>query len=181
MSINSLYELIRNGDIAAEKQLFEEMTARFRYFVYPRIRDSMDAEEIVQEALVTISKEYKTLEIESSFIAWSYKVLDNRILGYIQSKRRQAKNIDRLKANMESSRSSDAESPGELNMKLLDCLKKIANANMRYARILNFNYQGYSSNEICGKLNITTSNLYSILSRARSMMRRCLDSGDIHR
>jgi RNA polymerase sigma factor (sigma-70 family) len=129
MSINSLYKLARKGDTAAESQLFKEMTARFRYFVYPRIRDSIDAEEIVQEALVTVSKEYKALEIKSSFAAWAYKVLDNSILGYIQSKRRQAKNIDRLKANIESGQSSSAEVIGELNMKLLDCLKKILHRN----------------------------------------------------
>lgn len=179
MSINSIYNLARQNDEAAEKQLFEFLRARFRLFVHPRIRDSMDAEEIVQEALVVISREYKALEIESSFIAWAYKVLDNRILGYIKSKRRQAKNIDRLRFNLESHQPVSSESMGELNMKLLDCFKKIAGSNIRYARILNFNYQGYSSSEICGKLKLTATNLYSILSRARSLLHRCLATGDI--
>jgi RNA polymerase sigma factor (sigma-70 family) len=181
MSIDSLYELARKGDTAAEKQLFEEMAARFRYFVHPRVRDNMDADEIVQEALATIGSEYKTIEIEASFAAWAYKVLENRLLGYIQSRRRLAHNIDRLKADMESRKRSSPEFADELNLGLLDCLKKIAGANIRYARILNLSYQGYSSDEICGRLNLTTSNLYSILSRARSLMRRCLDSGDIDR
>lgn len=179
MSINSLYELARAGDLAAEKRLFEEMAARFRYFVHPRVRDRMDADEIVQDALATICKEYKALEIESSFNAWAYKVLDNRILGYIQSRRRMVKNIDRLRETMDTRESAGPEHIDQLNLSLLDCLKKIAGANIRYARILNFSYQGYSSEEICGRLNLALSNLYSILSRARSLLRRCLESGDI--
>ena len=63
--------------------------------------------------------------------------------------------------------------------RLLDCLKKVNQTNTRHARILNLHYQGYTVTDICGKFKITRNNVYIILSRARLMLKVCLEKGDV--
>jgi len=66
-----------------------------------------------------------------------------------------------------------------LELKLLDCLKKVGQKNIKFARTLNLKYQGYSVEEICDRLEISRENLYTILSRARSALELCLEKGGI--
>jgi DNA-directed RNA polymerase specialized sigma24 family protein len=62
---------------------------------------------------------------------------------------------------------------------LLECLRKVGRHNNNFARALNLNYQGYSTEEICDRLKLTKVNFYSILSRARSMLDLCLKKGGL--
>jgi hypothetical protein len=62
---------------------------------------------------------------------------------------------------------------------LRECLKQVGRANIRYARILNFIYQGQDFDYICQRLTMTRNNAYSVLSRARTMLMKCVDKGII--
>jgi DNA-directed RNA polymerase specialized sigma24 family protein len=64
-------------------------------------------------------------------------------------------------------------------MRLLACLKKICLANRRYARIINLHQLGYSRVDICGRLEMTLEQSYVVMSRARAMLKECLDKGEI--
>ncbi|MDH4034538.1 MAG: hypothetical protein OEV80_12145, partial [candidate division Zixibacteria bacterium] len=66
-----------------------------------------------------------------------------------------------------------------LKRRLLDCLKKIRSTNLRYARILNLQYQGFDTEDVCRRLAVTRSNLYSLLSRARTVLELCLEEGGV--
>jgi RNA polymerase sigma factor (sigma-70 family) len=178
-NINELCNAARGGDAADEERLFEALSARFRVFANQRVSDKQEAEEIVQRALLTIFGEYKAVKFQTSFAAWAYRVLDNRIMGYIQRKMRQSGRNERLCENVDYSSAAMSEPNPELEIRLLECLRRIKKTNRRYARILNLHYQGYSTGEICRRLNLTTSNFYSILSRARSLLELCLEKGDI--
>jgi RNA polymerase sigma factor (sigma-70 family) len=134
-----------------------------------------DWEDVVQEALATVSAGYKDMEFTSSFAAWAYKVLRNKMLNYAQTKRRQAERSVPFADTVHISQ--DTGNP-DLLRQLLACLHRIGSTNLRYARILNFHYLGYSTEEICEKMNLRRENFYSILSRARSMLESCLEKGD---
>jgi len=68
-----------------------------------------------------------------------------------------------------------------LKKKLLDCLNKINDANTRHARVLNLHYQGFIVREICEKLKLTRNGVYILLSRSRTMLKNCLERGDVFR
>ncbi|MBU0982267.1 MAG: RNA polymerase sigma factor [candidate division Zixibacteria bacterium] len=178
-NLNELYNQAKQGDRPAEEQLFRALTARFRLFVRRRIWNGEDAEEIVQKTLMAINRDYRDMEFTASFSAWAYKVLDYRILSYIQSKRRHNERNPRLDDVSGGTEPAGPDSDPDLKRQLLDCLQLIGHANTRYARILNLKYQGYDTEEICTKLHVTPNNFYSILSRARSMLETCLETGDI--
>lgn len=179
MNINELHTKAISGDKAAETELFSILSARFQLIVHKRLWNRIDAEEVAQEALTVTFKEYKSASYASDFVSWAYKVLDNRMLAYFQNVKR---NIDRKKSMANYTiRSQDSryQPDPELGRRLLDCMKKLGQSNIRYARVLNYTYQGFSSEQICQRLKITRTNLYSILSRARSLLGFCLETGDL--
>jgi len=175
--LNSLFQIAQTGGSQAEAELFEYLGARFRLFARHRVWNSADAEDIVQEALVTVCREYKSLEVTSSFSAWAYKVLDNRLLAYIQARRNQdhrmADSADTLETIPEPAADID------LRRRLLGCLKRICESNRRYGRALTLHAHGYGTDEICRRIDIKESTFYSLLHRGRTMLQHCLESGEI--
>ena len=175
--INALFEAAREGDPKAERQLLDKLSVRFRLFAYQRIWNQDEAAELAQEALLTIAQEYKSLEVQKSFTAWAYRVMENRLLSRMRSHRVRREAFER-EGIAERQRAVDNPQP-ELKRKLLECLQRVGGANRRYARILNLNYQGFSTQDICRKLGITENHCYVLLSRARAMLEKCLDQGDV--
>ena len=173
--INSLYHRSRDGDSEAERRLLEHLTVSFRLFTQHRIRDRQDAKEIVQDALMTITEKHKSMVFESSFAAWAYKILTNKILDHVKINRSRRSLMEQIAG---SSNPQPVQNPDpELRTRLIDCFRKISNTNNRHARILNLHYQGYTTGEICKKLKISQNNFYVLLSRARAALEICLDKG----
>lgn len=171
MNINELHRGFLNGAVS-ESQLYSFLAARFRYVAQLRIGDHDEAEELVQESLTDVFKKLKTTDIETSFSAWAMKILDLNILYFFRTKGRRERLME---AYADWAGSPEAESALSLKRILLLCLKAIARNNHRYARILNFCYQGFIPDEICQKLKLSKNNYYSLLSRARSSLATCLE------
>ncbi len=177
MDINELYEMARTGDRAAEEKLFHTLSVRFRALTVQKIREKDDCDDIVQNAVLAISEEYKSIEIRTSFSAWAYKVLQNRILKHFNIGQRKTLNEKNLARYFETP--SDFEPDPTLESRLVDCLQKMSRVDTRYARVLNLFYQGYSTEDVCRKLDISANYSYVILSRARSMLKLCLEVGEV--
>ncbi|MEE8576462.1 MAG: RNA polymerase sigma factor [candidate division Zixibacteria bacterium] len=177
--INELYQQFKDGQKQVEAALFEALSARFYLFVRQRIRNKEDAEEIVQKALLAINSELSGLEVQVSFAAWAYKVLDNRIKAYLKTVSRSKITTDlETESDRYEAMSTERFDP-ELKRLLLLCLEKLGKVNRRYARTLNLKTQGFTTEEICTKLEITASNFYSLLFRARAMLAGCLHDGEV--
>ena len=177
MFINELHKLTIGGDRAAEERLFRALTVSFRVIAQHRTRTEQDAEDVVQEALATVARKYRSLEVEKSFDAWAQKVLENKILDHYKTRGVEQRNTVPESATPEAAKSWEPDPA--LKMKLLDCLRRIAAAHQRHARILNLSHQGFRTSEICSKLGISTANFYVMLSRARLMLEICLEKGVI--
>lgn len=172
-----MFDRARSGDGEAEHQLFQYLSERFRRFARHRIANDPDADEVVQEAIMTICREYRNIEVAISITAWAYKVLDNRILTYLQGRRTMRQRMSQQSNALDY---VPAESVNEeLRHRLLECLKKICSANQRYARVLNLHSQGYETSHICDRLDLKENTLYSLLHRGRALLRRCLETGEI--
>lgn len=177
MDLNNLQAKVCEGDKSAEEQLFFHLTVSFRRFARRRIWTEEDAEEIVQDALTKIAMKYKDIEFTESFTAWAYFILKCGIIDHLRSKQRREDRDARMKQMGRWQASSNPNPTFET--RLLDCLKKVSRANIRYARMLNLHYQGYTTGEICEKVKITSNNFYVTLSRARAIMVECLGTKGI--
>jgi RNA polymerase sigma factor (sigma-70 family) len=173
--LETLQKRARNGDPQAESELFEALRARFGLFVRQRIGSRDDGEDIVQEALRTVFEKYRAIDFETSFAGWAYTVLTNKILTHARAARVRQEKHQLIRQEQTEERMSDELS--RLEPRLLDCLRKLHAVNKRHARLVNLSYQGYSVEEICRRMNLTRTNLYTILSRARTALQECLDEG----
>jgi RNA polymerase sigma factor (sigma-70 family) len=176
MNINELYNRTNSGDKSAETELFKKLTDRFWVFAHRKVWSKDEAEEIVQNALTTVLSEYRETNFSTSFAAWAHKVIENKFLAYIQTKRRQGGRDISLES---TGYVTDNWMPDPtLKMRLLNCFKQICQANQRYARILNLHHLGFKRDEVCKKLGMTITQSYVVMSRARAMLKNCLDEGD---
>jgi RNA polymerase sigma-70 factor (ECF subfamily) len=173
LDINALFDNVLQGNENAERELFEKLSVRFRVIAYQRIWNKNDFEDVAQEALLTVAGNFKEVAIERSFTAWATKVLDNKIMAYV--KRKQTSQCRLLESPPEDYSLYDERQYSNLKNRLIKCLKRLYRANSRYARIINLHYQGFTVEDVCNRLKVSVDNSYVILSRARSMLTKCLD------
>lgn len=177
MSINELYAAVRAGDAAAERELFKRLSESFRLFAQHRVGDERDVEEVVQEALMTITRKHRSVDFETSFMAWAYRILDNKILECYRARERRRRRFTPMADHDVQVSSKDFDL--DLKRLLLQCLKKVGAINRRFTRVLGLHYQGYTTDDICEQLGLSRNGVYILLSRARSMLKTCLEEGGI--
>ncbi len=168
--------MARGGDKGAENRLFKILSDSFVIFAQHKLRDRADIEEIVQETLMTITAKYKEIDFEISFSAWAYRVLENKLMSFHRTRQSRENKIQQL---TEEKKTFPNWTPNPtLQLKLKECLQSVSKYSSRYARI---SYHGFNTDEISDKLKIRRSNVYNLLSRARRLLRKCLEKGDIHK
>ena len=177
MDVDATYHLAVQGDENARRQLFETLSVRFRLFARHKVWNESDVEDVVQNALTAVFSKYKQVEILKSFTAWAHGVLNMEILRYTRDHSRNSARFTSLDENSEQV-ASDSGNP-EIRRRLLRCLEKVAGVNLRYAKVLQLTYEGYETESVCRGLDVTPNNLYVILSRARTMLKKCLTEGTI--
>ncbi|MCX6828315.1 MAG: RNA polymerase sigma factor [candidate division Zixibacteria bacterium] len=178
MDINELQKsAVAGGNPEAEKQLFLELSARFRFFVKRSIWNKEDGEEAVQDALAVVFSKYKEIVYETSFVAWAHRVLQNVVMNHNSKRARRKSDTNSFDEDGRSDFGRDSDPLFEAT--LLECLRKVSQRSLQFARALNLNYQGYGVEEICARLELTKSNFYSVLSRARAMLTLCLQKGSL--
>ncbi|UCC44423.1 MAG: RNA polymerase sigma factor [Candidatus Zixiibacteriota bacterium] len=173
--VDMLYRQALQGDSASEKELFQCLTVIFRMFVRRRGGGSLgsdDVEDIVQSAILKISESYRQVQIRSSFAAWAHSVAKNEFIGFYRNKSIRRRKLSELAVKQEVQPTHNPDS--KLRDHLKDCLRRLHEAHPLHARVLNLHYLGYTTVEICDKLQITTGNLYVALHRARAALRACL-------
>ena len=173
-----LLERARRGDRGAEEKIFKFILDRFRIFARHKIGNCEAADDVVQDACAAILKKYKTEVFTTGFEAWAYGVLRMKIRNhfYTQSGNRETTMSDTKAQKVGFNGPAIVDS--RLEIRLGVCLKKIVLVKPLYARILNLAYQGYTTDEICERLNIKPNYLYVALNRARRLLRACLETGE---
>ena len=177
MNNSELYKRFRGGDQSAREQLCEQLYVSFRILARHRIADWNDAEEVVQAAMVKVVDKLDQLADAERFSGWAHAILKNETMDYYRATH---KRRDR-EVNLEDAgrHPGGGQADGDLKARLKECLKKLNAVFGKHARILNLRYQGYDTGEICRRMSVTPNNFYVILNRARTMLKHCLESGEI--
>jgi RNA polymerase sigma-70 factor (ECF subfamily) len=165
------------GDKKAEKRIFELLRVRFSILAKLHI-GSEYAEDVAQEACMTVAQKYKSLSHYEEFEAWAYGVLKNKIGNFLKRAKKRQKYISDLSVSEEWGIIPTPDKDPLLERSILDCLKVIAGHNIRYARILNMVHLGYSVDDMCRRLRISRNHLYVLLHRGRHMLKECLEGNN---
>jgi RNA polymerase sigma factor (sigma-70 family) len=176
----NLAQLMRDakaGDADAERNLYQLLFVRFTTIAKRTV--GRDAEDLAQEACLTVLEKYKTADFHKGAAAWAHQVLKNKIGNFIQGAMvKQKKTVSE-----DDEGTAEAVNPPIvdplLKRDLLACLRRMTKKNPVYSRAMNYSFQGYSTEEVCKRLKIKPGNYFVILNRGREMMKNCLETGRV--
>jgi RNA polymerase sigma-70 factor (ECF subfamily) len=163
--------------------------ALFRYAIL-RVKDETVAEDLVQETFLSALKAIDRFQGGSALRTWLVGILKHKIIDYYRKSRPEVLASDlgpaedeshehRLERAAEAPALEDwAGSPSSLleNQRFWEvfagCLNELPEAHRRAFSLREID--GYKGEEICKILDITSTNLWVILHRARNKLRTCL-------
>lgn len=159
-------------------------------YTFTRVNDRETAQDLVSETFLAGLKSMKNFKGQASERTWLISILKRKIIDYYRKI-----NSNKGKAEVKMTFSSDNENEGswleervadpfdktaedtlensELGDAILNCMEKLP---QRQAEVFKMKtVLGYETEVICNELNITASNLWVIIHRARTAMANCLD------
>lgn len=154
-----------------------------------RISDKVIAQDLVQDTFLAGLKSMKNFKGEASERTWLISILKRKIIDHYRKI-----NSNKGKAEVRITYNGDSESEGdwleervadpydktaedklqngELKEAIHNCLGKLP---LKQANVFKMKtIQGFETEVICNELNITASNLWVIIHRARTAMADCL-------
>lgn len=151
----------------------KESLPKLKKYIFSKISDPREAEEIVQETLISAHESSSFFEGRSSFFTWACAIANHEIADFYRKKKIKTLLFSHFPFLEEIAH--EALSPDErlekqeLRKEVKKVLSELAEG---YSQILRLKYyQGLSMAEIAGKLKTTAKAVESKLSRAREAFR----------
>lgn len=160
-------------------------------FALARIRDQAVAEDLVQETFLAALHGRNSFKGRSTVKTWLSAILKHKIVDYLRKKSREQviNDPDRINETVDGFFHKDGSwkvRPGNWNLDpskiheqhefmdtLFKCLSELPD-RLSKAFILR-EMEGYSVKEICNVLQVSSTNSWVMLHRARMFLRRCLE------
>ncbi|PKV52696.1 RNA polymerase sigma-70 factor (ECF subfamily) [Aquimarina sp. MAR_2010_214] len=161
----------------------------FNYTIV-RVDDKEIAQDLVQETFFAGLKSMKNFKGEASERTWLISILKRKIIDHYRKI-----NSNKGKAEVRMNYTSDSETEGdwleervadpfdgnaegeienkELGLAIHDCMGKLPQKQARIFKLKTI--QGFDTEAICNEFEITASNLWVIIHRARTAMAECLE------
>jgi RNA polymerase sigma factor (sigma-70 family) len=163
------YEII-NGcikeDAHCQRMLFEQYAGKMMTVCLRYATDTMEAEDILQDAFIRVFNFIHQFKFEGSFEGWIRRIVVNTALKYVQKKR-----ITFTEINDHNDQSPKLESYAYSNMGENDILKLVQQLPDGYRIVFNLHVmEGYSHEEIAKILNIQAGTSRSQLVKARKIL-----------
>jgi RNA polymerase sigma-70 factor (ECF subfamily) len=142
-------------------------------YVLTLVPSAADADDILQEAKLTMWRCFGEFTPGTNFAAWARKVAFNQILSWRRRKQRDPLQFSEEFLNAvadEAERGS--ERLEERGRRLEDCIGRL---QPEHRRILSLRYQeGLGIDDLAGRVNRTVAAVYRALSRIRAHLHDCV-------
>jgi len=167
----------KNGDQKAQFQIYKLYYKAMFNTSLRIVSDTMEAEDIMQEAFLSAFDKIDSYSGTVSFGAWLKKIVINRSLDAVSKQKAIFEDIDTHYELQEESGNTD-EKNLELEQKMSEVKKAIENLPDGYRIILSlYLLEGYDHDEIAEILEISSSTSRSQLSRAKQKLLNELSNG----
>ena len=162
---------IQNGSIAALEQLLKIWQPKFLRYSTSQLNNKESANDVTQEALLTISKRIKQLKDPVAFPKWAYQILHRRGVDYIR-KEMQIRRSENSKLDESLIHDSPRNTASPLDTKI-DIYKAISNLDEMTYRLVHLHYlEGLTIKEVATVVAIPEGTVKSRLHSARSQLRQ---------
>ncbi len=150
-------------------QIWEDFGERIRAFIYHRISNRSDIDDILQDVFLKIHLNIDKLEEQSKLVGWIYRIARNTIIDYYRKRRTGIKDIDDIEIGYEREEESPEDEIASGLRNMIETLPE------KYAQaLLLFEFQGLSIVEVAEKLGISSSCAKSRVQRGRKLVRDSL-------
>lgn len=140
------------------------------------VKDSAEAEDIMQESFITAFSKLDSFKGEASFGAWLKRIVINNSLTQYRKLNKYIMVSDEVIADesVEEDFGLAEEDYSQLMSKQL--LSRMRELHESYQRILTLHFiEGYDYEEICEILGISYANCRTLISRAKESLRKKLE------
>lgn len=171
----SIVARAQDGDVAAFEQLVDLYQGPLFRLALRMLNDRGDAEEVVQETLITAWRRLPLLESPGAFGGWAYKVATNRCLDRLKQRTRRRTDVvdstDLDQVHAADDRWGDPQVQAERDTRAEDLAGLIAElGDSQRACWLLREVHGRSYAEIATTLGITETAVRGRISRARKQL-----------
>ena len=171
--IDELLEKCRLGDERAQMKVYKKYSKAMFNIAWRIVKDSAEAEDIMQECFLKAFDKLDTFEGNSTFGAWLKRIVVNHSIAVYNKKVRytEVQYDDQFKHVADDSSGVIIEEE-EQNPKVKMILKTMETLKENYRVALTLHLiEGYDYEEICEILNITYANCRTTISRAKESLR----------
>ncbi len=151
------------------KIFWEKYRAAIYNFVHMRVSNDVVVEDIVQDVLIKVYENLKTLDDQNKILPWIFQITRNSIVDYYR-KKRPTERIDEEILKYDETIEGDAEK--ELAQCILPMIDQLP-YNYREA-IKMFEFDGLSQKEIAQSQNTSLSGAKSRIQRGRKLLKKML-------
>jgi len=156
-------------------QLVEEHGEYLLQYAISKLKDRDRSMDMVQDTLLTVLEKSGQFEGRSSFRTWMTSILHRKILDLWRKEGRVAGYEDLDSVDFDQSDLSQTDGAiirKERHESLKNCIDKMPDQWQKIVEAKYFNES--SGDEICKEFNITSSNFWVIIHRAKMHLRECL-------
>lgn len=166
------YHRFLQGDVSALEELLGEYGDALVRFAYCYVKDSFVAEDVVQDAFVSLLMRRKRFSARDNFRAYLYKTVRNKCLDHLRFHKRKVPLTDLENVLSDSVDTEREYALKERDKKLYACLQQLP---PQYAQALYLVYfEGYKAEEASAVLGRTKKQTYNLLARGKAALKEKL-------
>lgn len=164
-----IVEGCKKGNSECQKRLYLDYGPMIKGICTRYTADSQEAEDLFHDVFVFILTHFEQYDHISALGGWLHRITVNKAIDYVRKK--SLYDVDVLSQRPLEVRDSSININDGLTMNEL--LKFVNNLPDKYRTVFNmYVIDGISQTEISQKLGETSTNIRTLLSRARSMLRK---------
>jgi len=157
-SLEHLMYLAQQGDKKAYARLFQEITPVLRGFVGKKLNNPQDAEDVVQEILISIHNASHTYDTDRPFKAWMFTIARYRLADHLRAlyaKTDKGRDVNFEDAAYQLSHPENVTESYENHEYLSKIMESLPNKQQKIVTMMKI--EGYSAQETAQKMNMSES------------------------
>ncbi|MEQ1830434.1 MAG: sigma-70 family RNA polymerase sigma factor [Pirellula sp.] len=153
--------------------LFVAHERRLRNFARILVYESHDADEVFQEASVTMIEKFDSLTFDGDFSKWACKIILFKVMELRRKKgREKLRHSDKTVEALASHAEGLLTNLSERSMALEKCIQHLTPTNR--SMLLDRYEQGQDIDSIASKFHTSVAAVYRSLSRSRKLLHDCI-------